>query len=251
MPPEHTASAVTTAQARALEALTSLPAYPARRCAPAPGNPAVCAYDRTTPTSLWMTPDQESRAARHAREQRAKLVCAGCPVRSECYQYALEFEEWNVWGGTTRAQRARERRRLHTAATVRTTPPDPTTQRAAVLRALAAHYSPAAVAAAAGVDERTAAWQRARLVTLLHLDPKRATRMDLLHAARTAGLLDPRLPLLTNRGRIVAAIPGEQRNVERAHPRPRQLLLPDPETAPAPPVPLHTTAPVDALGVAA
>ena len=39
----------------------------------------------------------------------AKAMCAGCPVRAECLEYALAHDErYGVWGGTSE----RERRRL-------------------------------------------------------------------------------------------------------------------------------------------
>jgi WhiB family transcriptional regulator, redox-sensing transcriptional regulator len=39
----------------------------------------------------------------------AKVVCAGCPVQTECLTYALEADEpHGIWGGLT----PRERRRL-------------------------------------------------------------------------------------------------------------------------------------------
>jgi WhiB family redox-sensing transcriptional regulator len=39
----------------------------------------------------------------------AKRVCAGCPVKGECLEYALENQErFGVWGGLSE----RERRRL-------------------------------------------------------------------------------------------------------------------------------------------
>jgi WhiB family transcriptional regulator, redox-sensing transcriptional regulator len=42
----------------------------------------------------------------------AKLVCSGCPVRSECLSYALAHRErFGVWGGLTE----RERRPMLTA----------------------------------------------------------------------------------------------------------------------------------------
>lgn len=229
--PEHDASFPTTTpgqgqrEARyALSALMALPDYPKRYCAPAPGNPAVCARDGATPTSLWCTPDEEAKGARHIRVLRAKAACARCPIRQACGQYAIDFEEWNVWGGLEANERRRIRQRRNAAATsVAAAAPVVSAKRSAVLLALAAHYAPAAVAAAAGMPEQTAAWQRARLVTVLHLDPRAATRMDLLQAARTAGLLDPTVPLIPN-PRVVAAVPGEQAAVERA--QPHQLLLP-------------------------
>lgn len=39
----------------------------------------------------------------------AKRICAGCPVRVECLEWALEHgERWGVWGGASE----RERRRM-------------------------------------------------------------------------------------------------------------------------------------------
>jgi len=42
-------------------------------------------------------------------QKRARAVCNGCPVRSECLAEALDHRiEWGVWGGMTE----RERRQL-------------------------------------------------------------------------------------------------------------------------------------------
>lgn len=41
----------------------------------------------------------------------AKRVCAGCPVRSECLEWALERNEYfGVWGGTSERERNRLRK---------------------------------------------------------------------------------------------------------------------------------------------
>jgi WhiB family redox-sensing transcriptional regulator len=50
---------------------------------------------------------------RGAEQNKAKLVCAGCPVRAECLAEALDNQiEWGVWGGMTeRERRALLRRR--------------------------------------------------------------------------------------------------------------------------------------------
>jgi len=42
----------------------------------------------------------------------AKRICARCPVRTECLQYALRRgEATGIWGGTTEHERRRLRRR--------------------------------------------------------------------------------------------------------------------------------------------
>ena len=50
---------------------------------------------------------------RGAEQNRAKQLCMGCPVRSECLAEALDNEiEWGVWRGMTeRERRALLRRR--------------------------------------------------------------------------------------------------------------------------------------------
>jgi hypothetical protein len=36
----------------------------------------------------------------------AKNLCESCPIRQQCLDYALKNEVWNIWGGTTAAERA-------------------------------------------------------------------------------------------------------------------------------------------------
>lgn len=48
---------------------------------------------------------------------RAKRICAGCPVRRECLEFALSSNQIHgIWGGTTADDRQRERRRQRRAA---------------------------------------------------------------------------------------------------------------------------------------
>jgi WhiB family redox-sensing transcriptional regulator len=43
---------------------------------------------------------------RGAEQNRAKQMCLGCPVRSECLAEALDNQiEWGVWGGMTERER--------------------------------------------------------------------------------------------------------------------------------------------------
>jgi len=61
--------------------------------------------------------------------REAKAVCAGCPVRVQCLEYALAHDErFGVWGGTSE----RERRRLKAGATHRGTASRPTARRTGV-----------------------------------------------------------------------------------------------------------------------
>jgi WhiB family redox-sensing transcriptional regulator len=41
----------------------------------------------------------------------AKLVCATCPVRVECLQFACDHGEIGIWGGATRRERREIRAR--------------------------------------------------------------------------------------------------------------------------------------------
>src|SRR5262245_20384349 len=49
---------------------------------------------------------EESDAARRTRERAAKSVCAACPVRQECLDYALRVREpFGIWGGLNEVER--------------------------------------------------------------------------------------------------------------------------------------------------
>jgi len=40
----------------------------------------------------------------------ALYLCETCPVRNECRDYGVVYEEWGIWGGLTASQRRRVRK---------------------------------------------------------------------------------------------------------------------------------------------
>jgi WhiB family transcriptional regulator, redox-sensing transcriptional regulator len=63
-------------------------------------------------TQLFFGPDGETRQERENRETKAAAVCASCPVRAQCLDYALRNSiRYGIWGGLSREERAQERRR--------------------------------------------------------------------------------------------------------------------------------------------
>lgn len=58
---------------------------------------------RGTPLPLFFEP---------ANELAAKALCVGCPVRTECFEYAMRnCLDFGVWGGLTSEERLRLRGR--------------------------------------------------------------------------------------------------------------------------------------------
>lgn len=59
-------------------------------------------------SAQFFHPDGERGSSRARREEAAKQVCGGCPVRPECAAHALTVREpYGVWGGFTEAERER------------------------------------------------------------------------------------------------------------------------------------------------
>ena len=70
----------------------------------------------------WLVfgPDGETEQEREAREGKAKAVCASCPVRTECLDYALDHHvRYGIWGGLNEHERFTERQRRARASVVR------------------------------------------------------------------------------------------------------------------------------------
>ncbi len=74
-------------------------------------------------SSLFFAPNHhESKEERLVRERQAKAICAICPVRMECLEYAIRTREpYGIWGGLNELERRRlirdmEERHLHSAS---------------------------------------------------------------------------------------------------------------------------------------
>ena len=58
-------------------------------------------------SSVFFPPSHfERKDEKEAREARAKGICAGCPVRKPCLEYALRIREpHGIWGGLNEVER--------------------------------------------------------------------------------------------------------------------------------------------------
>jgi WhiB family redox-sensing transcriptional regulator len=55
---------------------------------------------------LFFGPSAEFVTTRQQRDAKAKAICARCPVRAECVEYALDTREaYGIWGGLTEDER--------------------------------------------------------------------------------------------------------------------------------------------------
>ncbi|WP_124390575.1 WhiB family transcriptional regulator [Rhodococcus wratislaviensis] len=63
-------------------------------------------------SDLFFAKDNEKKGARVRRERVAKEICRECPVRHQCFEYAMAARElFGVWGGTSESDRKRLRER--------------------------------------------------------------------------------------------------------------------------------------------
>ena len=61
---------------------------------------------RGSDTSTFYHPENERGRSRRRREEQAKSVCARCPVRQSCLDWALSVREpYGVWGGKSSDER--------------------------------------------------------------------------------------------------------------------------------------------------
>lgn len=62
--------------------------------------------------SVFFHPEGERGSARRLRAERAKAICATCPVIALCRDHALRVKEpYGVWGGLSEDDRSNARRR--------------------------------------------------------------------------------------------------------------------------------------------
>ncbi|WP_159944301.1 MULTISPECIES: WhiB family transcriptional regulator [unclassified Nocardiopsis] len=62
--------------------------------------------DQWTTRALCRRLDPDALFVQGAAQHRAKLICRGCPVRTECLADALDNRvEFGVWGGMTERER--------------------------------------------------------------------------------------------------------------------------------------------------
>jgi WhiB family redox-sensing transcriptional regulator len=70
---------------------------------------------RSADPLLFFHPQNERGSSRIRRDQSAKRVCASCPVRLECADYAIRAREpFGVWGGLSEDDREQIFRRMDT-----------------------------------------------------------------------------------------------------------------------------------------
>ena len=84
---------------------------PLRFAAAIPGwhDAAAC---RHADPGLFFGPDGESDDGRSRRERRAGHICAGCPVRAACAQWADEHQpRAGIWAGVNHDRWTAEHRR--------------------------------------------------------------------------------------------------------------------------------------------
>ena len=59
-----------------------------------------------TPRAACREAKPDELFVRGAEQNKAKQLCGGCPVRTECLAEALDNQiEWGVWGGMTERER--------------------------------------------------------------------------------------------------------------------------------------------------
>jgi WhiB family redox-sensing transcriptional regulator len=62
---------------------------------------------RALDPEMFFSPDDERGPRKRQRDATAKAVCASCPVKRKCFEWALAVHEpYGIWGGATASERA-------------------------------------------------------------------------------------------------------------------------------------------------
>jgi len=78
----------------------------------------ACAACADVPSDVFFPVGETGEAL--VQIARAKAVCARCPVRESCLDFALRTnQQYGIWGGTDEDQRRRIRRRWRRSGTSR------------------------------------------------------------------------------------------------------------------------------------
>lgn len=60
-------------------------------------------------TNIFFSPDVEeiklTRVQQTVRDNAAKRICASCPIKARCRNWAITRDEKGVWGGLTEKER--------------------------------------------------------------------------------------------------------------------------------------------------
>ncbi|GAX57368.1 WhiB family transcriptional regulator [Streptomyces olivochromogenes] len=211
-------------------------------CAPHwdPALPGRALGDASLSLDAWSSSSEdggEAQKDRLAREKRALAVCRACPVLEACRAYANSetadgklVQPDGIWGGELALDRHRAliARRANAPLPARQDLAEArTVQKRAVLAALARETDEELVAYRAGMDVRTANWNRSVLCTLLGLNKETATREQLLRLAAAHDLLPRRCRIVPDGQWPIAAAPttdgARQRRIAAG--APQQLVL--------------------------
>ena len=82
-------------------------------------NRRACTWDDR---HLFFSENDSSRLKARFAEMEAKAICATCPVQGECLDYAIAGDMHGIWGGLTRQERDKAKKRRGRAR-VRVDPP--------------------------------------------------------------------------------------------------------------------------------
>jgi WhiB family redox-sensing transcriptional regulator len=59
----------------------------------------------TGKADLFFPPFAERPQTRIKREAKAKVICGGCPVQTDCRDYGRAHHEYGIWGGENEEER--------------------------------------------------------------------------------------------------------------------------------------------------